>query len=139
MGNIDVLCPVCTRLLTVVIVTLAELLFFPLASLPLKLSRRGFGSPEMRKSFLFEFPLCGECRSWDLGWSRRITICQEPTRMVRPMRIRNFMRSRTAKIDTWKLIKVFSKIGGPTPHYIEVEDSSDILTWETELSIVNSN
>lgn len=46
-----------------VIVTLAGLHFFPPATLPLKLSCRGFGSPEMRKSFIFDFPLCGECRS----------------------------------------------------------------------------
>lgn len=66
-------------------------------------------------------------------------MCQESTRMVRPMRIRNFMRSRTAKINPWKLIKTFSKVGDLPPHYFEVEDSSDILIWETDPTIVNSN
>lgn len=83
---------------------LAESLFFPLARLPLKLSHRGFGSPEMRKRFIFDFLFVWGMWIRELGWSRRITICQEPTRMVRPMRFRNFMRSRTAKIN-WKLIQ----------------------------------
>lgn len=70
------------------------------------------------------------------GWIQtveEITDCQDPTtRMVRAMRIRDFMRSRTAKI------KADLRIWWFTPHYFEVEDDLDFSIWGRKLSIVGT-